>query len=80
MSTDLDDAFERDETMAHVRTPVEGGDVIAMPEPRSRLDALEATIVVEPEQGRTDEQHGDQHDGSDEAELITAELLAEHNA
>ncbi|MFZ4748838.1 MAG: hypothetical protein ACOYLK_18505 [Sphingomonas sp.] len=44
--------------------------MIAMPEPRSRLDALEATIVVEPEE----------IDGADQNELITDELLAEHNA
>lgn len=73
MSTDLDDSFERDETM----TRVTSAEVISMPEPMSRLDALEHRIAddAEPE-GRSDEQNGDQLDG--QTDLITDDLIDAH--
>lgn len=57
-STDIDAIFERDETM-----PAEISQVReAASEPVSRLDALEHSIADDPQTGRTDDQHGDQHD------------------
>lgn len=63
MSTDID-PFERDETMAAdpIAQPaavVDGGNV-------SRLDALEQTLSRDDVPfGRSDDDHGDQHDGTD---------------
>lgn len=57
MSTDLEDSFDRDETLQHERQPaIEAGEVVSM----SRLDAIEAQIDPEPETGRSDADHGDQ--------------------
>lgn len=68
MSTDLEEeVFQRDETMAHEPRVIE--QAVEPAAPVSRLEALEQHIEeaeVEPEQGRTDEQHGDQFDGTDD--------------
>lgn len=68
MSTDLEEeVFQRDETMAHEPRVIEH--TTAATAPVSRLEALEQHIDepdLEPEQGRTDEQHGDQFDGTDD--------------
>lgn len=63
MSTDLEDAFDRDETMAHEPEAIEHE---APRENVTRLEALEATIVDTGDyaEGRTDDQHGDQQDGT----------------
>lgn len=64
MSTDLEEeVFQRDETMAHEPRLIEH----EAPTPVSRLEALEQHIADEPtdadlEQGRADDQHGDQFD------------------
>jgi hypothetical protein len=42
---------------------------------QSHLDDRKEALS-EPQQGRTDEQHGDQHDGTDQPERITDDLLA----
>lgn len=66
MSTDVEDALDRDETLAPDMRLVEP----APAEPMSRLDALENQIedaeIEEAEfaEGGSDAQHGDQHDGS----------------
>lgn len=66
MSTDVEDALDRDETLAPDMRLVEP----APAEPMSRLDALENQIedaeIEEAEfaEGRAADQHGDQHDGS----------------
>jgi recombinase, phage RecT family len=77
MSTDRDDdVFERDETMKGIEAPSEVID--AEVSTVSRLDALEHRIEAEgvdtvteeapnAEEGRADEQHGDQRDGTDES-------------
>jgi recombination protein RecT len=70
MSTDVEDAFDRDETMTREPDPpavIDGG------APLSRLDALEAQIGANDgaldddnpsaAEGRTDAQHGDQYPG-----------------
>lgn len=71
MSTDVEDQFDRDETLAHAPRIVAPAEVVTM----SRLDALEAQIADgEPEtiegevaeEGRPDEDHGDQFDGDGE--------------
>lgn len=59
MSTDLEDALDRDETLAHNATAPTLTVVEAAP--LSRLDAIEAQI----EQGRADEDHGEQFDDTD---------------
>lgn len=73
MSTDLEDAFDRDETLTIDHQPalrvVENEEQAA---PMSRLDAIEHQIEAEQEaeevdaeiepEGRADEEHGDQHD------------------
>jgi recombination protein RecT len=68
MSSDLDDAFERDETMAHQERQPEPAQVIDMP--RGRLDALEHQIAdveeVEPEEGKPAEDHGEAFATSDQ--------------
>ncbi|WP_082813421.1 recombinase RecT [Sphingopyxis terrae] len=73
MSTDRDDdVFERDETMKHIEAPAQ---VIDAEAPVSRLDMIEQQIADDradtiteespaAEEGRTDEDHGDQHDGT----------------
>lgn len=61
MSTDVEDALDRDETLAPDMRLVEPEPA----EPMSRLDALENQIEeAEFAEGRTDADHGDQHDGS----------------
>lgn len=57
MSTDLDDAFERDETLSREPAPVEH----VPSAPVSRLDALEHAIADE--EGRPTSDTGDTHDG-----------------
>lgn len=70
MSTDLEDAFDRDETLqADLKAPAL---TVVENAPMSRLDAIEHQIEAEQEaeeveaeiepEGRTDEEHGDQHD------------------
>lgn len=65
MSTDLDEAFERDETLPQDE-PAAPVQVEHAPANVSRLDALEAQ-AFEPE-GRADTDHGDQHDGTEDAQ------------
>jgi recombination protein RecT len=86
MSTDLDDPFERDDTLNHVDTPVIS---MAAPEPVSRLDALEQHIQAEhdPDTGEVIEEGGDQSntgEGPDLANAIAdieaAEIIADVNA
>lgn len=62
MSTDLEDAFDRDETLAH--NPNAPALKVVEAAPLSRLDAIEQQI----EQGRADEQHGEQFNDSDSAQ------------
>lgn len=68
MSTDIEDSFDRDETMAHEQPVIE-----QMPEqpPMNRLDALEGQIANDgtlsadnpsAHEGRADDDHGDAHD------------------
>lgn len=77
MSTDLDDAFERDETMAHTGTQIDGGEVIAMPEPISRLEALEAQIATDTP---ADEQRGEPVTlASAKDEIDRCEIVADVN-
>lgn len=63
MSTDVEDAFERDETLTVDHAPAEP----VRAAPMSRLDAIEAEIDDAGEddasEGSADEQHGDQRDG-----------------
>jgi recombination protein RecT len=70
MSTDIEDAFERDETLTIDHEPVEP----TRAAPVSRLDVIEAQIEGDgtladdnpnAREGRADEQHGDQRDGTD---------------
>lgn len=75
MSTDRDDdVFERDETMKHIEAPAQ---VIDADVPVSRLDMIEQQIADEradtitdespaAEEGRTDEDHGDQHNDAEQ--------------
>jgi len=74
MSTDLEDeVFSRDETLAHVDAPTLH--IVAEQPAASRLDALEHQIAEEgeysetgdsdPREGRSEAEHGDQHDDSD---------------
>ncbi|MET3710369.1 recombination protein RecT [Sphingomonas trueperi] len=78
MSTDLDDVFARDETLAVEERPVIDATPVA---PVSRLDAIEAQIVDANDgtlsdenptagEGRTDEQHGDQQDGTNPDDML----------
>src|SRR3546814_200490 len=57
MSTDLDDAFERDETLAHNGAALIDMQPEQAQEPTSRLDALEHQINADhdPETGRSEE-------------------------
>lgn len=76
MSTDLEDAFDRDATMEVEPRAIENS---AQPAPVTRLDALEARIdpeaetvdaeIVEPvEEGRADTDHGESHNDSTAAQ------------
>jgi len=64
MSSDLDEGFDRDETMA----PATAAPIVQAVEaqPLSRLDALEATI--DHEEGPADEQRGEVHSDADAAQ------------
>lgn len=60
MSTDIEDAFDRDETMVVEHAPVPAVEPVA---PMSRLDVIEQQI--DHQEGRADEDHGDQHDDTE---------------
>ncbi|MBB5709293.1 recombinase RecT [Sphingomonas xinjiangensis] len=74
MSTDIEDQFERDETLKTIGQDTGPSEVHEI-KLASRLDAIEAQIEDEPQTGRAEEDHGDQHDG---AERITDDLLSQH--
>jgi recombination protein RecT len=93
MSTDLDDAFDRDATMQHANAPANAGEVIDMtPQPMSRLDAIEQQIEdqseqpsqadqVEAEQGRADADTGEVTTlASAQSEIDQCELVPDVNA
>ncbi len=67
MSTDIEDAFDRDETVQAVEAPAE-----VEAAPMSRLDAIEHQITGEPGdatgegEGPADEQRGEVHSGAEE--------------
>lgn len=80
MSTDIEDALDRDETVPQIETTIEH-DV----QPLSRLDALEQHIAEDGvdtvtgeiiQEVRTDAQHGDQFDEDAMAEQVRQETLA----
>ena len=78
MSTDVQERIDRDrdEPAAPLEHAPQPAEVVELqPQPVSRLDAIEAQIEDEPQTGRADEDHGDQHDGAD---LITDDLLSQH--
>jgi recombination protein RecT len=63
MSSDLDDTFERDETLGHAEpvAPVAEGAVVEIQRPVSRLDALEQHIADDADEGPDDSQRGEAH-------------------
>ena len=77
MSTDLDDAFDRDETLPHDHRPIERAPVAAAPV--SRLDALEQQIGandgalandnLNATEGRDDNDRGERTDADDVADM-----------
>lgn len=80
MSTDIEDALDRDETVPQIETTIEH-DV----QPLSRLDALEQHIAEDGvdtvtggivQEGRADAQHGDQFGEDAMAEQVRQETLA----
>src|SRR3546814_16493656 len=83
MSTDLDDAFERDETLAHNGAALIDMQPEQAQEPTSRLDALEHQINADPDpetgevldEGRSDEDTGEGPDLANPlAEIESAEM------
>ena len=74
MSSDLDDAFERDETLRHEPAPT--GEVTEM-QPQSRLDALEQQL---PDEGPTDADHGETHTTTEAEADILAHLARKMTA
>ena len=82
MSTDLEDAFDRDETLTPDAPPV--GEVIDLQPtaPLSRLDALEHSLGNDPEEAEVEEiEEGRAEEAFGEANSISAaELIAHINA
>jgi recombination protein RecT len=73
MSSDLDDAFDRDETLPHAE-PHDAAPVVEMPQ--SRLDALEYQISGDDvQQGPDDSQRGETNTATTTDEATAAEII-----
>lgn len=87
MSSDLDDAFERDETLAVEHAPIRSDEPAMAVPPASRLDALEHQIQSDPHEeetgevleGPSDEQRGERFNDLD-ADEMAERVRAETNA
>lgn len=87
MSTDLDDAFERDATMQHEDAPTAAGEVIDMTaqQSASRLDVIEQQITSQTgeiiDEGKPADQTGEVASlESAKAEIDAAEIVADVNS